>query len=168
MAGREYQFRERDGEEYGCRIVSGRRHLKSGRRDREHGIFVDHRRRARGATRELGELNHVVAWWQYESLADRERRREHMMADPRWQEYLRMTNGMLDVQDPASSTHCLLAAQVGRWRSGAYTWMAVPSSRCESTATGRTCCWSLVSAARRPGSPSSRRTRCSLIQAIFS
>jgi hypothetical protein len=103
MAGREYQFRERDGEEYGCRIVSGRRHLKSGRRDREHGIFVDHRRRARGATRELGELNHVVAWWQYESLADRERRREHMMADPRWQEYLRMTNGMLDVQNPASS-----------------------------------------------------------------
>src|SRR5215216_676307 len=49
-------------------------------------------------TTEIGELNHVVAWWQYDSLADREARRARMMADPRWNEYLRMTNGMLDVQ----------------------------------------------------------------------
>ena len=49
-------------------------------------------------TTEIGELNHVVAWWQYDSLGDREARRKRMMADPRWQDYLRLTNGMLDVQ----------------------------------------------------------------------
>lgn len=49
-------------------------------------------------TTEIGELNHVVAWWRYDSLADREARRERMMADPRWHEYLSLTNGMLDIQ----------------------------------------------------------------------
>ncbi|MFL5219383.1 MAG: NIPSNAP family protein, partial [Microvirga sp.] len=37
-------------------------------------------------------------WWQYDSLGDREARRERMAADPRWTDYLKMTNGMLDVQ----------------------------------------------------------------------
>ncbi len=50
-------------------------------------------------TTEIGELNHVVAWWSYESLDDRQARRDRMMADPRWQEYLRMVDGLLDIQN---------------------------------------------------------------------
>ena len=50
-------------------------------------------------TTEIGELNHVVAWWQYDSLADREARRERMTADPRWTEYLKLTAGMLETQE---------------------------------------------------------------------
>ena len=49
-------------------------------------------------TTEHGELNHVVAWWSYDSLDDRLTRRDKMMADPRWQEYLKMVDGMLDTQ----------------------------------------------------------------------
>lgn len=49
-------------------------------------------------TTELGELNHVVAWRAYDSLDDRQARRDRMMADPRWQAYLKMVDGMLDVQ----------------------------------------------------------------------
>lgn len=49
-------------------------------------------------TTEIGELNHVVALWGYESLDDRLQRRDQMMADPRWQEYLKMVDGLLDVQ----------------------------------------------------------------------
>ena len=50
-------------------------------------------------TTEIGELNHVVAWWSYDSLDDRQARRDRMMADPRWQDYLRMVDGLLDVQN---------------------------------------------------------------------
>jgi len=49
-------------------------------------------------TTEIGELNHVVALWGYESLDDRQQRRDRMMADPRWQEYLKMVDGLLDLQ----------------------------------------------------------------------
>lgn len=49
-------------------------------------------------TTEIGELNHVVALWGYDSLDDRQRRRERMLADPRWHEYLRMVDGLLDMQ----------------------------------------------------------------------
>lgn len=49
-------------------------------------------------TTEIGELNHVVAWWRYDSLADREARRARMTADPRWGDYLKLTAGMLDTQ----------------------------------------------------------------------
>lgn len=49
-------------------------------------------------TSEIGELNHVVALWSYESLDDRAARRATMMADPRWQDYLQRVDGMLDVQ----------------------------------------------------------------------
>ena len=49
-------------------------------------------------TTEVGELNHVVALWGYESLDDRQLRRDRMMADPRWQDYLKMVDGLLDVQ----------------------------------------------------------------------
>jgi hypothetical protein len=50
-------------------------------------------------TTEIGELNHVVAIWGYDSLDDRQARRDRMMADPRWQEYLKMVDGLLDVQN---------------------------------------------------------------------
>lgn len=36
-----------------------------------------------------GQLNQVVHLWGYESLADRERRRAAMAADPAWQDYLK-------------------------------------------------------------------------------
>ena len=49
-------------------------------------------------TTEIGELNHVVAWWSYSSLDDRQARRDRMMADPRWQDYLARVDGLLDVQ----------------------------------------------------------------------
>jgi hypothetical protein len=49
-------------------------------------------------TSEIGELNHVVALWSYESLDDRAVRRATMMADPRWHDYLKRVDGMLDVQ----------------------------------------------------------------------
>ncbi len=49
-------------------------------------------------TTELGELNHVVAIWAYDSLDDRQARRDRMMADTRWHAYLKMVDGMLDIQ----------------------------------------------------------------------
>lgn len=49
-------------------------------------------------TSEIGELNHVVALWGYESLDDRAARRKRMLADPRWQNYLRMVDGLIDIQ----------------------------------------------------------------------
>lgn len=49
-------------------------------------------------TTEIGELNHVVAWWSYDSLDDRQVRRDRMMQDPRWGGYLKMTEGLLDLQ----------------------------------------------------------------------
>ncbi len=50
-------------------------------------------------TTEIGELNHVVAWWSYADLNDRQARREKMLADPRWSEYLTRAAGLLDVQN---------------------------------------------------------------------
>lgn len=49
-------------------------------------------------TSEIGELNHVVAIWGYESLGDRDARRKAMLADPDWQDYLRRVDGLLDLQ----------------------------------------------------------------------
>jgi len=40
------------------------------------------------ATTEVGTLNQVVHVWKYESQADRERRRDALMADPAFQAYL--------------------------------------------------------------------------------
>ena len=42
-----------------------------------YGFFVSH----------IGLLSRVVHLWQYESLADREQRRDAMEADPEWQAY---------------------------------------------------------------------------------
>ena len=49
-------------------------------------------------TTEIGELNHVVAWWSYEGLDDRLARRDRMLADPRWQDYLARVDGLIDIQ----------------------------------------------------------------------
>jgi hypothetical protein len=45
-----------------------------------YGFFVTH----------IGPLSRVVHLWQYESLADRERRRDPMEADPEWLAYRRV------------------------------------------------------------------------------
>ena len=44
-----------------------------------YGFFVTH----------IGPMSRVVHLWQYEDLADRERRRDAMEADPEWQAYRR-------------------------------------------------------------------------------
>jgi hypothetical protein len=49
-------------------------------------------------TTEIGELNHVVALWGYASLDDRAARRKTMLADPRWQDYLKRVDGLIDIQ----------------------------------------------------------------------
>src|SRR5918993_5106134 len=49
-------------------------------------------------TTEIGELNHVVAWWSYEDLQDRQVRREQMMGDERWHAYLARVDGLLELQ----------------------------------------------------------------------
>jgi NIPSNAP len=45
-----------------------------------YGFFATH----------IGHLGRVVHLWQYEDLADRERRRDAMEADPEWQVYRRI------------------------------------------------------------------------------
>jgi hypothetical protein len=40
---------------------------------------------------ESGELNTVVHLWAYEDAADRARKRANMLADPDWQNYLRLS-----------------------------------------------------------------------------
>jgi hypothetical protein len=49
-------------------------------------------------TTEIGELNHVVALWSYQSLDERVAKRRTMLADPRWQDYLRPVDGLIDIQ----------------------------------------------------------------------
>ena len=49
-------------------------------------------------TSEIGELNHVVALWGYDSLDERLRMRDRMMADERWGRYLEMVVDLIDVQ----------------------------------------------------------------------
>jgi hypothetical protein len=40
---------------------------------------------------EIGPLNTIVHLWGYESLADREKRRAALVADPEWAAYLRQS-----------------------------------------------------------------------------
>lgn len=47
---------------------------------------------------EIGELNHVVALWGYESLDQRDRARAAMLADPLWQAYLEKVTDLIDIQ----------------------------------------------------------------------
>ena len=48
---------------------------------------------------EIGELNHVVAWWSFTSLDDRMARRTRMLAMPEWQSYLDRVTDFIDVQN---------------------------------------------------------------------
>ncbi|MSP98449.1 MAG: NIPSNAP family protein [Betaproteobacteria bacterium] len=41
------------------------------------------------STTEVGPLNQVVHLWKFESMGDREKRREAIAADPAWGEYLK-------------------------------------------------------------------------------
>ena len=50
-------------------------------------------------TTEIGEMNHVVALWAYNSLDERAAKRKAMLADPRWQDYLKRVDGLIDIQD---------------------------------------------------------------------
>jgi uncharacterized protein YbaA (DUF1428 family) len=50
-------------------------------------------------TTEIGELNHVVALWSYQSLDERTAKRKTMLADPRWQDYLKRVDGLIDIQN---------------------------------------------------------------------
>jgi hypothetical protein len=57
-----------------------------------YGFFVSH----------IGPLNRVVHLWQYESLADRERRRDAMEADLAWRAYRRIAleeDTLVDMED---------------------------------------------------------------------
>jgi hypothetical protein len=57
-----------------------------------YGFFVSH----------IGPLNRVVHLWQYESLADREQRRDAMEADLAWQAYRRVAleeDTLVDMED---------------------------------------------------------------------
>ncbi|MDO9415544.1 NIPSNAP family protein [Pararhizobium sp.] len=56
------------------------------------GDFVGH------FVSEIGELNHVVALWRYESMVDRETRRAEMLAHEPWREYLAAIKGMINSQ----------------------------------------------------------------------
>jgi hypothetical protein len=46
----------------------------------------------------VGELNHVVAGWSFDSLDDRQARRARTAADPRWSDYLSKVTDFLDLQ----------------------------------------------------------------------
>ena len=46
------------------------------------------------ATSEVGTLNQVVHVWQYESQGEREKKRDALMADPAFQDYLRRSAEM--------------------------------------------------------------------------
>jgi hypothetical protein len=57
-----------------------------------YGFFVSH----------IGPLNRVVHLWQYESLADREQRRDAMEADLAWRAYRRIAleeDTLVDMED---------------------------------------------------------------------
>jgi hypothetical protein len=47
---------------------------------------------------DIGELNQIVHLWQYDDLADRERRRSAMLADPAWQAYIAKVGQYMDHQ----------------------------------------------------------------------
>ncbi|MCK9919189.1 NIPSNAP family protein [Microbacteriaceae bacterium K1510] len=48
---------------------------------------------------EIGTLNQVVHLWAYDSLADREERREKLAADPEWHAFLRINAGSFTHQE---------------------------------------------------------------------
>lgn len=48
---------------------------------------------------DIGPLNQVVHLWAYDSIADREVRRERLAADPRWQAFLAGNDGTFAGQE---------------------------------------------------------------------
>src|SRR5262245_40274811 len=52
------------------------------------------------ATTEIGTLNQVVHIWKYESQAERERKRDALMADPAFQDYLKRSRELGAHQHP--------------------------------------------------------------------
>lgn len=48
---------------------------------------------------EIGPLNQVVHIWAYASLAERERRRGHLEADPEWTAFRQMNRGSFVAQE---------------------------------------------------------------------
>ena len=48
---------------------------------------------------EIGPLNEIVHIWAYEDLADRDRRREALAADPKWQVVLPRFQGHIEVME---------------------------------------------------------------------
>lgn len=57
------------------------------------GTFISY------CTTEIGELNHVVAVWGYESLDQRAEMRARMLADPEWTDYLDKVDGLIQRQN---------------------------------------------------------------------
>jgi hypothetical protein len=45
-------------------------------------------------TTEIGNVNQVVHIWRYEGLDDRARRRDRMVADSRWQDFIRKVKAL--------------------------------------------------------------------------
>jgi hypothetical protein len=51
---------------------------------------------------DIGPLSRIVHIWQYDSIADRQARRDAMEADPAWQEYRKLVieeDNLLDMQN---------------------------------------------------------------------
>lgn len=48
---------------------------------------------------EVGQLNQVIHFWRYDSMADRENRRTRMQADPEWMAYLGQNKGSFIAQE---------------------------------------------------------------------
>ena len=48
---------------------------------------------------EIGRLNRIVLIWAYRSLADRERRRAALMADPAWQAFIQSVWALDAIQE---------------------------------------------------------------------
>ena len=68
----------------------------------KHGLPVQKRHLGRLLgfyVSEIGTLNQVMHLWLYDSLADREQRREKLAADPDWQEFMRINVGSFTHQE---------------------------------------------------------------------
>ncbi len=89
-------------------------------------------------TAESGELNHVIALWGYESLDDRQARRDRMMADPRWP--ARGAADTLPAPDVLLATALTTRGRHG-WQYRQHFFLMARGSRCTSKVRGRTCSW---------------------------
>ncbi len=69
--------------------------------DEGHAIQIGHLGKPLGwyTCHDIGPLNQIVHLWQYDDLADRERRRAAMMADPAWLAYLAKVVPYMDHQE---------------------------------------------------------------------